>query len=667
MKYLTKSKFKTALECPTKLYYNQHGDKYANSKLDDPFLEALAKGGFQVGELSKCYYPQGHDITELDYEISHQKTMKLLEQDNVVIFEAAIKYKNLFIRIDILEKVGNTLNLIEVKSKSAHPDTFESELWNSRDLKKDIRSLKSTWKPYIYDVAFQSFVLKKAFPNFNINNFLMCADKSTVATVDGLNQKFVLLENEKGRSYAEPQGDVSPKALGDQILCKLDLNETINIIHNDEEMSERFDGMGFEKAVFHFADSLERDKRLDAPVGSKCKSCEFRANEEGKCSGFNECWKLVHGLTDEELSKQFAFDVWNFRGSQKAIDNGKILLEDLDLSDFNASPRQGSCGLSNGERQVLQVKKVQDNDKSSFLDIHGLSQEMSKWNYPLHMIDFETCMVAIPFNKGQHPYEQIAFQFSHHIIHEDGTIEHANEYINSTPGVHPNFDFLRNLKKALGTKGSIFKYSNHENTVLCQIREQLLKSDEVDKEELVNFIETVTNKKSGSKLLWEGKRNMIDLCEMVKKYYYSPYTKGSNSIKFVLPAILNESDYIKRKYSAEIYGKNAEIKSKNFDKHTWITLDDNGEVVNPYKTLPPVFDKYDFEELELVMSDSEIANGGAALTAYAMMQFSRMTDHEREKVKSALLRYCELDTFAMVMIWEHWNDLVQEYEQEEAA
>jgi len=37
------------------------------------------------------------------------------------------------------------------------------------------------------------------------------------------------------------------------------------------------------------------------------------------------------------------------------------------------------------------------------------------------------------------------------------------------------------------------------------------------------------------------------------------------------------------------------------------------------------------------------------------MQFSEMTDEEREKVFSGLLRYCELDTFAMVLLWEFWN------------
>ncbi|MCB9092176.1 MAG: DUF2779 domain-containing protein [Halobacteriovoraceae bacterium] len=596
MRYLTKSRFKIALECPTKLYYNEHKDKYANSKLDDPFLEALAKGGFQVGELAKCYYPNGHDITELDYETSEKKTLELLKLDEVVIFEAAIRYKNLFIRIDILEKKGNTFNLIEVKSKSAHPQEFEDELWNSRELKRGIHSLKNDWKSYLYDVAFQSFVLKQAFPDYRINNYLMCADKSKVATVDGLNQKFVLVNN-KGRTGAVPKGDISEKALGDQILCKLPVNEIIEIIHNDEEMSERFDGRGFEGAIWYFADALSKDLKLETAVGSKCKSCEFRTNEAGKECGFNECWKQQHGLNAEDLSKPFAFDVWNFRGAQKAIDDNRFLMEDLDANDLKIDQSKSGEGLSNGERQLLQIEKIKDQDSSSYIDINGLQEEMSSWEYPLHMIDFETCMVAIPFNKGQRPYEQIAFQFSHHIIYEDGSIEHANEYINATQGLHPNFEFVRELKNALGNRGSIFRYSNHENTVLCQIREQLLNSDVSDRDELISFIETITSKKNGKKILWEGKRSMIDLCEMVKKYYYSPYTKGSNSIKYVLPAILNESKYIQEKYSNAIYGKNCEIRSKNFDAHTWITFDKSGSVINPYDTLPPIFDLGSVEKI----------------------------------------------------------------------
>jgi hypothetical protein len=40
------------------------------------------------------------------------------------------------------------------------------------------------------------------------------------------------------------------------------------------------------------------------------------------------------------------------------------------------------------------------------------------------------------------------------------------------------------------------------------------------------------------------------------------------------------------------------------------------------------------------------------------MQFTEMTEEERTLVVEGLLRYCELDTLAMVMIYEYWlNEL----------
>jgi hypothetical protein len=39
-------------------------------------------------------------------------------------------------------------------------------------------------------------------------------------------------------------------------------------------------------------------------------------------------------------------------------------------------------------------------------------------------------------------------------------------------------------------------------------------------------------------------------------------------------------------------------------------------------------------------------------------QFEEMAPAERLELESALLRYCELDTLAMVMIYEAWKDLV---------
>ena len=49
----------------------------------------------------------------------------------------------------------------------------------------------------------------------------------------------------------------------------------------------------------------------------------------------------------------------------------------------------------------------------------------------------------------------------------------------------------------------------------------------------------------------------------MKGHLYLPATNGSNSLKAVLPAILNESEFLKSRYSEAIYGRNQEIPSLN--------------------------------------------------------------------------------------------------------
>jgi len=53
---------------------------------------------------------------------------------------------------------------------------------------------------------------------------------------------------------------------------------------------------------------------------------------------------------------------------------------------------------------------------------------------------------------------------------------------------------------------------------------------------------------------------------------------------------------------------------------------------------------------------SQLSNGGAALTAYAKLQFTEMSDYEREALTQGLLKYCEPDTLAMVIIYEAWRE-----------
>ena len=60
------------------------------------------------------------------------------------------------------------------------------------------------------------------------------------------------------------------------------------------------------------------------------------------------------------------------------------------------------------------------------------------------------------------------------------------------------------------------------------------------------------------------------------------------------------------------------------------------------------------------LSDTdELNDGGAALTAYGRMQYQEMSDYEKNELSQALLNYCELDTMAMVMIYEGWREMLK--------
>ena len=220
-RYLTKSRFKLALDCPTKLFYTRKSE-YENKSETDTFLQALAQGGFQVEELARMQYPDGIAIEgdDYNYDLVAFRTKELLKQENVVIFEPAFLVDGLFIRVDILVKRGLNVELIEVKAKSTNHDP------NQFIGKKG--ALVAGWVPYLYDVAFQQYVIKKANPSWKITPYLMLADKTKIASLDGLNQHFKTVQNSEMRTGILKTEDLSLEDLGDSILAKVNVQEAVS-------------------------------------------------------------------------------------------------------------------------------------------------------------------------------------------------------------------------------------------------------------------------------------------------------------------------------------------------------------------------------------------------------------------------------------------------------
>ena len=57
---LSKSQFKTGLECPRRLAYAV--ERYPSTSQDDPYLKFLADGGFMVEAIARALYPEGKVI-----------------------------------------------------------------------------------------------------------------------------------------------------------------------------------------------------------------------------------------------------------------------------------------------------------------------------------------------------------------------------------------------------------------------------------------------------------------------------------------------------------------------------------------------------------------------------------------------------------------------------
>ena len=177
-------------------------------------------------------------------------------------------------------------------------------------------------------------------------------------------------------------------------------------------------------------------------------------------------------------------------------------------------------------RQLLQVEKTVN--RSNAEDVKPeLFTKMDRWDFPYHFIDFETSMVAVPFYKGRHPYEQIAFQFSCHTLYENGRIEHV-EWIETEQGKFPNYDFVKALKDVLDKdNGTIFRYAAHENTVLRQIQRQMEDDNEEQYGEWIEWIDTITEWEDGDTgEEFKGERNMVDMLKLVRDYYYHPAKIG---------------------------------------------------------------------------------------------------------------------------------------------
>ncbi|MFQ5346054.1 MAG: DUF2779 domain-containing protein, partial [Mariprofundus sp.] len=154
------------------------------------------------------------------------------------------------------------------------------------------------------------------------------------------------------------------------------------------------------------------------------------------------------------------------------------------------------------------------------VDIAELSA-LQAWGWPRYYLDFETIGLAVPRWKGVRPYAQVPFQWSCHIHHADGRMEHV-EFLDVS-GNDPRRACAEGLVNHIGKEGILIAYNaGFEKRVIRELAE--LYPDL-------------------SESLLDMNERFVDLLPITRKAYYHPSQKGSWSIKAVLPALVPELNY----------------------------------------------------------------------------------------------------------------------------
>jgi len=297
-------------------------------------------------------------------------------------------------------------------------------------------------------------------------------------------------------------------------------------------------------------DALQYLKTQDEP-----KNCSCRLNSRS-----NHC-PTFHYL-NPDIPEYSVFNISRISGKKLA------LLIDNDIVNVHDVPED--IKLSVIQQNQVDAEKTQQPK----IDREAIARVLSELEYPLYFLDYETVSTALPLYANCRPYQQIPFQYSLHVLREpNGDLEHY-EYLSHDSNTLPAHELLSKLSQEIGPTGSIVTWNKSFET--ARNREMA--------EQYPEFKELMTSIND----------RVFDLMEIFsKQHYVHPKFKGSNSIKKVLPILVDGFSY----------------------------------------------------------DDMDISNGQAA----ALRWYEAVTSEDANlanKTYDSLLEYCKLDTLAMVEIYK---------------
>ncbi|MES0881809.1 DUF2779 domain-containing protein [Roseibium sp. SCP14] len=459
---------------------------------------------------------------------------------------------------------------------------------------------KSLWlkqrKPEVYpEGEFSEYAKKLAAEGYLVENYVRqlvqgwpdaeaCSFQDVFETGEGLHARADMLRaNEDGTvdifeiksstsvKDSNPHNQLKDAAFQTIVAVKTGRKvRNIFIVHlnKDYVRNGEIDPAG----LLTFADETTRVKGLLAETEQQITDALALLNEAAIDESSCRCLTLSRshhcdsfGYFNPGIPKYSIYSLPRLSGRklENFVSEGRFGLDQIELNE-----------VTRLQRPIIQAHNV----KNPFVDVADIENFISVLEYPLYFLDYETYASAIPIVDGTGPQEQLPFQFSLHVLHEHGGIDHF-EYLADQP--ESPRQLVETLQGAIGATGSVVTWNKaFENTR----NKEMANAFPNQRDFLLGLVDRT-----------------VDLMDVFKTGYVDIRFNGSTSIKKVLPVVVPDLSY----------------------------------------------------------EGMEIADGTAAMDGWNKM-INEEDSEKRAQLRTALLAYCELDTLAMVRIFQFAQTLVRD-------
>ena len=146
------------------------------------------------------------------------------------------------------------------------------------------------------------------------------------------------------------------------------------------------------------------DELLSKPLPNPVRSHKCAGRQ--KCRYFDLCFPEAASIADNSI---LFLSGSQYRYAMK--DEGRLLLKDADHTRIEGTPMQ-------------YAEIMADKNGGLFVDRTAVGSWLNDVVYPVTFLDFEWECFAIPPYEGMRPYDVLLFEYSIHVLHRDGTLDH---------------------------------------------------------------------------------------------------------------------------------------------------------------------------------------------------------------------------------------------------